>query len=98
MSVIEEEVGIPSGLIDPFGRNLDKGVIEWMRVGPPDNRMYHLSCRHAETTYYERDGNDSEGVILSRLVSQHHERANQSEFSYKGRWMCFCEPHKAPGA
>ena len=78
----------------------DRGAVvternrQWTTWAFPDQRTVTLMCRHADTQHYETNPTESDGVILSRLVSQHHERANQSEFSYTGKWLCFCVPHK----
>lgn len=83
-------------LVDGFGRHYDRGVIEWAVTGAVPHRVVALNCRHGRTGG-EDFSDESEGVLVSRLITQHQDRVNSSEQSYKGGWLCYCEPHRPIG-
>jgi hypothetical protein len=80
-------------LVDGFGRHMDIGRMDWMHTGPAYEQLWVISCRHGTTRSHESDGG-SEGEVMSRLFEEHRRNVNASEQSYRGHWLCFCEPHR----
>lgn len=87
----------PDGI--PFQEEFDRdaatipvivGTLLWAAYPKTNGREYLLDCRHGTTTLLlDRDSDDDDPMVLSRLVDKHHIAMNLDPKLVE---FCCCEP------